>query len=147
MVVATLLVICVSLANFDILQVRPSSISLTSIKERMGPSTEPCGTPLITFCQLDDVPFITTRCFLSESQSLKVSGGGGRGAQRSTKEDQTATVLLDLTRLSVWLNYYYNIYLIEEEEEEDYKDAVCESFISKEDYEGKVFALFGCWEE
>ena len=33
--------------------------------------------------------------------------------RRSTKEEQTLIVLLDLTRLSVWLHYYYNIYLIE----------------------------------
>ena len=31
--------------------------------------------------------------------------GGGGGVQRSTKEEQTATVLLDLTRLSEWLYY------------------------------------------
>ena len=31
---------------------------------------------------------------------------------KCTKEEQTATALLDLTRLSVWLHYYYNIYLI-----------------------------------
>ena len=30
--------------------------------------------------------------------------------QRCTKEEQTATLLLDLTRLSVDLTYYYNIY-------------------------------------
>ena len=36
-----------------------------------------------------------------------------KGAQMNTKEEQTATVLLDLTRLSMWLHYYYNIYLIE----------------------------------
>ena len=35
----------------------------------MGPSTEPCGIPLITSRQLDDLPFIKMRCFLSESQS------------------------------------------------------------------------------
>ena len=33
--------------------------------------------------------------------------------QRNTKEEQTATVLLDLTKMSVWLHYYYNIYLTE----------------------------------
>ena len=31
----------------------------------------------------------------------------------STKEEQTATFLLDLTRLLTWLPYYCNIYLIE----------------------------------
>ena len=36
-----------------------------------------------------------------------------RKVHRSTKEEQTATVLLDLTRLSVWLQYYYDIYLID----------------------------------
>ena len=39
-----------------------------------------------------------------------------RGVQRSTKEEQTATVLLDLTRLSVWLHYYYNIYMIDKKD-------------------------------
>ena len=43
--VVTLLVIFVSSANYDILQVRPSSISLTSTKKRMALSTESCGTP------------------------------------------------------------------------------------------------------
>ena len=31
----------------------------------------------------------------------------------STKEEQTVSVLLNLTRLSVWLHYYHNIYLID----------------------------------
>ena len=31
----------------------------------------------------------------------------------STKEEQKTTVLQDLTRLFLWLQYYYNIYLIE----------------------------------
>ena len=68
-VVVILLVIFVSLANFDILRVRLSSISLIWITKRMVSNTEPCGTPLITSRQLDDLPFITTLCFLSESQS------------------------------------------------------------------------------
>ena len=33
--------------------------------------------------------------------------------QRNTKEEQTSAVLLDLTKLSEWLHYYYNIYLID----------------------------------
>ena len=33
--------------------------------------------------------------------------------RRGIKEKQTSTVLLDLTRLSVWQYYYFNIYLIE----------------------------------
>ena len=40
---------------------------------------------------------------------------------QSTKKEQTATVLLDLTRLSVWLHYYYNIYLIEIKEQQSKK--------------------------
>ena len=44
----------------------------------------------------------------------KNGGKLGRvGVQRSTKENQTATVYWTLTRLSVWLHYYYDIYLIE----------------------------------
>ena len=31
-----------------------------------------------------------------------------RGVQKNGKEEQTLTVLLNLTRLSVWLDYYYN---------------------------------------
>ena len=41
-------------------------------------------------------------------EELKRRIGDG-GVQRSTKEEQTSTVLLNLTRL----HYYYNIYLIE----------------------------------
>ena len=48
---------------------------------------------------------------LALSQTL--SGLKVKEKKRSTKEEQTATLLLDLTRLSVWLHYYYNIYLIE----------------------------------
>ena len=46
-------------------------------------------------------------------------GGGRVGVQNSTKEykriqkKKTATVLLNLTKLSVWLHFYCNIYLIE----------------------------------
>ena len=38
--------------------------------------------------------------------SDQMEGGGerGEGGVQSTKEEQTATVLLDLTRLSVWLH-------------------------------------------
>ena len=36
-----------------------------------------------------------------------------KGVQRNVKEEQTATTLLDITRLSMWLHCYYDIYLIE----------------------------------
>ena len=41
--------------------------------------------------------------------------------RRSTKEYKGSTaaiVLLDLTRLSLWLHYYYSIYLIETKEQQ-----------------------------
>ena len=69
--VVTLLVICVSSANFDILQVRYSSISLTYIRKRMGHRIEPWSAPpLITSHYFDDSPFMTKRCFLPKKQSL-----------------------------------------------------------------------------
>ena len=42
-------------------------------------------------------------------EKIHLIGSRTRRIRRSTKEEQTATVLLDLTRL----HYYYNIYLIE----------------------------------
>ena len=66
-VVVTLIVMFVSSTNFSIVQVSLASISLTRIRKRIWPSTEPCATPHITSRLLDDLPFITTRCFISES--------------------------------------------------------------------------------
>ena len=37
--------------------------------KRRGPSTEPCGTPLVTSLQDEELPFITTLCFLPVNQS------------------------------------------------------------------------------
>ena len=48
-------------------------------------------------------------------------GTGGEGVkriQRCINEEQTATVLLNLPRMCVWLHYYYNIYLIETKEQQ-----------------------------
>ncbi|KAG9460875.1 hypothetical protein GDO78_018979 [Eleutherodactylus coqui] len=58
----------VSFANIDILLCSPSIRSLINILNRMGPNTEPCGTPLVTVVQSEYEPFITTLCFLSLSQ-------------------------------------------------------------------------------
>jgi len=59
-VLVTLLAIFVLSANFDILQKSPSSMSLTYIKNRTGPSTDSKGTPLFTLSQLDITPFKAT---------------------------------------------------------------------------------------
>ena len=48
---------------------RSSSISLTDIRKKNGPITEPYGTSLIKSRQLDDLPFMTTHFFFSESES------------------------------------------------------------------------------
>ena len=50
----------VSSANFNILPVTPSSKSLMYTKNKIGPSTEPCGTPLKTYFQLEPSPSTTT---------------------------------------------------------------------------------------
>ncbi|KAG9471321.1 hypothetical protein GDO78_015223 [Eleutherodactylus coqui] len=58
----------VSSANIDILLCSLSIRSLINILIRMGPSTEPCGTPLTMVAHSEYEPFITTLCFLSLSQ-------------------------------------------------------------------------------
>ena len=57
----------VSSANFNILLVTPSSRSLMYIKNKIGPSTDPCGTPLKTGFQFETSPSTTTLCLLSVS--------------------------------------------------------------------------------
>ena len=39
-------------------------MSLTYIKNRSGPSIDPCGTPAVMWYQSDEQPLITTRIFL-----------------------------------------------------------------------------------
>ena len=58
----------VSSANFNMLHVTPSSKSFMYTKNKIGPSTDPCGTPLKTDFQLETSPSTTTLCFLSVSQ-------------------------------------------------------------------------------
>ena len=50
----------VSSANFYILPVTPSSKSLMYTKNKIGHSTDPCGTPLKTDFQLETSPSRTT---------------------------------------------------------------------------------------
>ena len=49
------------------LPVTPSSKSFMYTKNKIGPSTDPCGTPLKTDFQLEASPSTTTLCFLSVS--------------------------------------------------------------------------------
>ncbi|KAE8613809.1 hypothetical protein XENTR_v10007876 [Xenopus tropicalis] len=46
----------------------PTSRSLINKLKSKGPRTDPCGTPLTTLAQLENVPFTTTLCTLSFSQ-------------------------------------------------------------------------------
>lgn len=55
--------------NIDTLKVRSLLISLTYKKNITGPSPEPRGMPLFTLNQGDRMPFRTSLCFLSKSQS------------------------------------------------------------------------------
>ena len=43
---------------------RPSARSFIYIKNRSGPSMEPCGTPALTLAQEEVYPLRTTLCFL-----------------------------------------------------------------------------------
>ena len=54
-------------ANFNIFLVIPSFSSLMYIKNRIGPSTDPCGTPLKTGFQFESSPSTTTLCLLPVS--------------------------------------------------------------------------------
>ena len=56
-----------SSANFNILPVTPSSKSLMYTTNKIGPSTDHCGTPLKTDFQLETSPSTTTLCILSVS--------------------------------------------------------------------------------
>jgi hypothetical protein len=40
-----------------------SGKSFTYNKKSIGPKIEPCGTPLVTFIQLEDPPGKTTFCY------------------------------------------------------------------------------------
>ena len=42
-----------------------------------------------------------------------MSGRRRRGMRRRSTKEEQHQVLLGLTRMSVWLHYYYNIYLIQ----------------------------------
>jgi len=65
---ATLLTIFVSSANFRILLTTPSSKSFMKIMNDKGPKIDPWGTPLITAVNLERIPLITTHCSLSANQ-------------------------------------------------------------------------------
>ena len=41
-----------------------------NITKRIGPITDPCGIPLITSCQLENVLLIRILCFLCASRSI-----------------------------------------------------------------------------
>ncbi len=58
-----------SSANFNMVPVTPSYKSFMYTKSKIGPSTDPCGTPLKTDFQLETSPSTTTICLLSVSHS------------------------------------------------------------------------------
>ena len=43
----------------------PSPIEFMYIKNRIGPRTDPCGTPLMTGAHSEKLSLTTTLCFLS----------------------------------------------------------------------------------
>ena len=52
---------------------KPSKISVTSFmnkRNKVGPSTDPCGTPLITGIKLDKILEIVTACLLLDKKAL-----------------------------------------------------------------------------
>ncbi|CAL4245859.1 unnamed protein product [Meganyctiphanes norvegica] len=51
----------------------PSGRSFINIRNRIGPSTDPCSTPLVTFLGDDAVPLITTLWILPFKKSLTQS--------------------------------------------------------------------------
>ncbi|CAL4241458.1 unnamed protein product [Meganyctiphanes norvegica] len=51
----------------------PRGRSFINIKNRIGPNTDPCGTPLVTFMAGDAVPLITTLWVLSLKKSFTQS--------------------------------------------------------------------------
>src|SRR5215469_7649781 len=70
LLLSTRLPIFVSSANFKILLIMSVSKSLIYTINRMGPRTDPWGTPLVTSDQFEYSPFMTTRYGLSFNQFL-----------------------------------------------------------------------------
>src|ERR1051325_11468272 len=60
----------VSSANLETLHLRPLSKSFIYIRNKSGPSTEPCGTPLFTVSHDDLLPLSNTHCLLFFNHSL-----------------------------------------------------------------------------
>src|ERR1043165_8406094 len=58
-----------SSANFHILFLISSSMSFMYILNKIGRSTDPCGTPLTMSCQSDSSPFRTPLCLLPFNHS------------------------------------------------------------------------------
>src|SRR5215469_8939501 len=69
LLLSTRLTIFVSSANFEILLIMSVSKLLIYTIKRIGPRTDPWGTPLFTSDQFEDSPFITTRCCLPLTSS------------------------------------------------------------------------------
>src|SRR5215469_342041 len=67
---STRLPIFESSANFEILLIMSMSKSLIYTINRMGPRTDPWGTPLVNSDQFEDSPFMITRCCLPFNQFL-----------------------------------------------------------------------------
>jgi len=63
LIVSTVPKILVSSANFINWLTIPQSMSLMKMRKSIGPSTEPCGTPLVTSDHDERQPFKHTRCF------------------------------------------------------------------------------------
>src|ERR1700755_459724 len=60
----------VSSANLETLHLRPLSKSFIYIRNKSGPSTEPCGTSLFTVSHNDLLPLSNTHCLLFFNHSL-----------------------------------------------------------------------------
>ena len=58
----------VSSANFSRELTTDESMPFIKIRNNIGPSIDPRGTPLITFCQSDYTSLMHTRCVLFVSQ-------------------------------------------------------------------------------
>ena len=56
--------ILVSSANIYKKEVVMLGSSFMNMVNKVGPRTEPCGTPLLTSWMEDEVPLMTTHCFL-----------------------------------------------------------------------------------
>ncbi|OCT73267.1 hypothetical protein XELAEV_18036247mg [Xenopus laevis] len=82
----------VSSAKIETVLSMATSRSLINKLKSKGPSTEPCGTPLTTLVQSENVPFTTTLCSVSFSQfSIQAA---------ATRTSQTKPCVSQLNKLT-----------------------------------------------